>query len=42
MFRKIFLDQVIKSHEVDSIKLFKWFLGNQMKANSTEISPYHQ
>ena len=28
------IDNVIKSLEVDSINLFKWFLDNQMKANS--------
>ena len=28
------VDDVIKSLEDDSINLFKWFLENQMKANS--------
>ena len=28
------IDDVIKSLEDDSINLFKWFLDNQMKANS--------
>ena len=28
------IDDIIKSLEVDSINLFKWFLDNQMKANS--------
>ena len=28
------IDDVIKSLEYDSINLFKWFLYNQMKANS--------
>ena len=28
------IDNVIKSLEDDSINLFKWFLDNQMKANS--------
>ena len=28
------IDDVIKSLEDDSINLFKWFLNNQMKANS--------
>ena len=32
-------DDVIKSLEDDSINLFKWFLDNQMKANSDEMSP---
>ena len=27
------LDEVIKSFEKDSIKLFQWFSDNQMKAN---------
>ena len=28
------IDDIIKSLEDDSINLFKWFLDNQMKANS--------
>ena len=28
------IDYVIKSSEGDSINLFKWFLDNQVKANS--------
>ena len=42
MFPDIGIDHVIKSHEDDSINLFKWFLGNQIKANSKKFSPYHQ
>ena len=28
------IDDVIKSLQNDSVNLFKWFLDNQMKANS--------
>ena len=28
------IDHIIKSLEDDSINLFKWFLDNQLKANS--------
>lgn len=34
MFPDIGIDHVIKSHEDDSINLFKWFLDNHMKVNS--------
>ena len=30
------IENVIKSLEDDSINLFKWFLDNQMKANSNK------
>ena len=30
------IDDIIKSLEDDSINLFKWFLDNQMKANSNQ------
>ena len=36
-------DDIIKSLEDDSINLFKWFLDNQMKANSNvTLSPVNK